>query len=86
MTDNKKHAIEVQNVSKAYPTSEGKKSAVRDVSFTIEEGSLTVIGGENGSGKSVLMNIISGLEKQDSGTVSTIDRSDLFFRKQTHRF
>lgn len=82
MTENKKQAaIQVQNISKAYPTSEGKKSAVRDVSFSIEEGSVTVIGGENGSGKSVLMNIISGLEKQDSGSVSTIGQVGLVFQE-----
>lgn len=82
MTENKKNiAIEVKNVSKAYSTSEGKKTAVRDISLSIEEGSLTVIGGENGSGKSVLMNIISGLEKQDSGIVRTQAQVGLVFQE-----
>ncbi len=74
-------AIEVTNISKAYSTADGLKTAVRDVSFELEEGSLTVIGGENGSGKSVLMNIIAGLEKQDSGSVRTIGQVGLVFQE-----
>lgn len=40
-----------------------------DVSLEIPEGCCTVIGGENGSGKSVLMSILAGLEEADSGKV-----------------
>ncbi len=72
--------IKVEHVTKAYQTSEGKKIAVNDISFILEKGTLTVIGGENGSGKSVLMNIISGLEKADSGSVCCSDRVGLVFQ------
>lgn len=73
--------IEVKNVTKSYETSEGRKVAVRDVSFCLEEGSFTVIGGENGSGKSVLMNIIAGLEKADSGEIVSYGRAGLVFQE-----
>lgn len=73
--------IEVKNVTKSYETSEGKKVAVRNVSFALDEGSFTVIGGENGSGKSVLMNIIAGLEKADSGEVVSYGRAGLVFQE-----
>lgn len=73
--------IEIKNISKSYETSEGKKVAVRNVSFSLDEGTLTVIGGENGSGKSVLMNIISGLEKADSGEVVSCGRAGLVFQE-----
>lgn len=73
--------IELENVSKIYSTSLGKKTAVNKVSFFVEEGSLTVIGGENGSGKSVLMNIISGLEKATEGKVKINSKVGLVFQE-----
>lgn len=74
-------AVQINNVSKAYFTSEGKKTALENITFSLDEGSLSVIGGENGSGKSVLMNIISGLEKPDCGSVITSGRTGLVFQE-----
>ncbi|MBR0031250.1 MAG: ABC transporter ATP-binding protein [Treponema sp.] len=73
--------IEVRNITKSFSTPLGKKLAVSDVSFSLDEGSLTVISGENGSGKSVLMSIIAGLEKPDSGSVSTYGKAGLIFQE-----
>ncbi len=73
--------ILIKNVTKIYATSEGKKKALNNVSMEIEEGSVTVIGGENGSGKSVLMNIIAGLEKADSGSVTSFAKAGLVFQE-----
>jgi len=61
--------ISVSNISKTFQTSEGPCKALKGVSLEIPEGSCTVIGGENGSGKSVLMSILAGLEEADSGSV-----------------
>ncbi len=73
--------IKIENVTKVYATSEGRKTALNDVSLEIEEGTVTVIGGENGSGKSVLMNIIAGLEKADRGSVTSFARAGLVFQE-----
>ena len=73
--------IIIKDVSKSYLTSQGLKKALNKVSLEIEEGSTVVIGGENGSGKSVLMNIISGLEKADSGSVQTFSKTGLIFQE-----
>ncbi|MGI5058203.1 energy-coupling factor ABC transporter ATP-binding protein [Treponema pectinovorum] len=75
------NALEVDSVSKAYFTCEEKKLALDKVSFSLEEGSVTVIGGENGSGKSVLMNIISGLENCDSGKIYKSANIGLVFQE-----
>lgn len=73
--------IIVDSVSKSYATGEGVKHALKNVYMEIDEGSITVIGGENGSGKSVLMNIISGLEKPDSGQVRSFAKAGLVFQE-----
>lgn len=73
--------INIQNVSKTFETSEGENQALKNVSFQIEEGQCVVIGGENGSGKSVLMSIIAGLEEADEGKVETSGRVGLVFQE-----
>ena len=57
--------IEVQDVSKRFESFE----ALRDVSITVPDGSLTALLGPSGSGKSTLLRVIAGLEQPDSGTV-----------------
>lgn len=84
MTDgvcNAADAITVDRVTKTFSTPDGKKTAVRDVSFSLGAGTLTVIGGENGSGKSVLMSIIAGLETATAGTVTTCGKAGLVFQE-----
>lgn len=43
--------------------------ALENVDLRIDDGNLAVIAGENGSGKSLLMKIIAGLDKPTKGTV-----------------
>ena len=64
--------LEVTHISKVFAlsTEDDVKTALDNVSFSIKSGSCTVIGGANGSGKSVLMSIIAGLSKPSSGTIA----------------
>ena len=66
-----KTQIKLENISKQFRTQKGKITALQNISLEIFEGECLVIGGENGSGKSVLMSIIAGLEKCDSGSVES---------------
>lgn len=59
--------IKAENISKAY--NNGKVQVLKDVSLYIKDNEFVVILGASGSGKSTLMNILSGLEKADSGSV-----------------
>src|ERR1700716_3322295 len=59
-------SIEFRNVSKLY----GDIAAVRDVSFTIAEGSLATLLGPSGCGKTTTLRMIAGLELPTSGTIA----------------
>ncbi len=73
--------LKVAHIGKSFETADGTMTALSDVSFEIPENSCTVIGGENGSGKSLLMSIIAGLEKADTGTVSSYAKPGLVFQE-----
>jgi len=80
-------ALSVENVSKSFPVSEaggqtgdGKFRALEDVSFSVKKGECALIAGANGSGKSLLMLIIAGLESAGSGRVKTGGRVGLVFQ------
>ena len=76
-------AVNLQGITKIFPavTPEGKDStALSDISFQVQKGSLTIVAGANGSGKSVLMNIISGLTKPTKGKLETTSRPGLVFQ------
>jgi ABC-type multidrug transport system fused ATPase/permease subunit len=57
------------DVSLTYPSSQSKKPALSEVSYTIKAGQLIVVVGENGSGKTSLIRILSSLRKPTSGEV-----------------
>jgi phospholipid/cholesterol/gamma-HCH transport system ATP-binding protein len=56
----------VDNLSKSY----GAKPVLDSLSFEVERGECFVIMGRSGSGKSVTLRQLNGLEKPDSGSVS----------------
>ena len=58
--------IEAVNLTKRY----GDKTAVDNVSFTVEPGTVTGFLGPNGAGKSTTMRMIMGLDKPTSGKVT----------------
>ena len=58
--------IEAVNLTKRY----GKKTAVDNISFTVEPGTVTGFLGPNGAGKSTTMRMIMGLDKPTGGKVT----------------
>lgn len=58
--------FEAKNLSKRY----GEKTAVCDISFTINEGEVVGLLGPNGSGKTTTFYMSMGLIAPDSGTIS----------------
>jgi branched-chain amino acid transport system ATP-binding protein len=57
--------LQINNLTKRF----GGLTAVNDVSFEIERGSLVGLIGPNGAGKTTLFNLISGFEKANRGSI-----------------
>lgn len=64
--------IEIQNITKRF----GDKTAVNDLSATIESGKITGFIGPNGAGKTTLIRMMTGVLKPDAGTI-TLEGKDI---------
>ena len=74
-------ALMLKNVSKAY-----ENFQLKDISFTLPEGTIMGVIGENGAGKSTLINCIMDLVKRDSGEITVLgqqmDKDNLALREE----
>jgi branched-chain amino acid transport system ATP-binding protein len=70
--------LEVKNLSKRF----GGLQAVKEVSFTVEQGSVKAVIGPNGAGKTTLFNLVSGFLIPDSGAI--VYRDTLIHGKRPH--
>lgn len=70
--------LEIINLTKKFEDS----TALDDVTFTINEGSIYGLVGSNGSGKSTLLRIISGVYKADAG-LCLVDGEESFDNSKT---
>ncbi|MGC5626727.1 ABC transporter ATP-binding protein [Georgenia sp. Z1344] len=61
-------AIEITHLRKTF----GQKVAVADVSLSVQPGEIVGILGPNGAGKTTSVEILAGLQKQDSGTARVL--------------
>ncbi|HEV7487873.1 MAG TPA: ABC transporter ATP-binding protein [Thermoanaerobaculia bacterium] len=62
--------ITMQRITKTYETPAGSFSALRNIDLEITSGEFVAIVGKSGSGKSTLLNMIGGIDRPSSGSLS----------------
>lgn len=86
--------LQVKQIHKIYGEKENKVHALRDVSFTVDQGEFIAIVGTSGSGKSTLLNLIGGLDTPTQGQIiirghdiASLNRKELtIFRRRNIGF
>jgi len=61
--------LELQHITKSYPSPQGRRYIFRDLSFSFPVGANVGLTGRNGAGKSTLLRILGGIDMPDSGRV-----------------
>ncbi|WP_394235215.1 sugar ABC transporter ATP-binding protein [Niallia oryzisoli] len=67
--------ITMENIYKAF----GTNQVLTGVDFDLMDGEVHALMGENGAGKSTMMNVLTGLHSRDKGTI-TIDGKETYFK------
>jgi ABC-type lipoprotein export system ATPase subunit len=83
--------LTINQLTKIFQTKTNTITALTDIDLTVAEGDFIAITGQSGSGKSTLLQLLGGLDRPTSGTVSieetyldTLSDSELSrFRNQT---
>lgn len=73
-------AIEVKAVSKAYGPAGTHVLALDKLSFQVDRGEFVCLVGASGCGKSTLLNLIAGLDRPSTGSISITGRVGLLFQ------
>jgi putative ABC transport system ATP-binding protein len=76
--------LRAENLVKQYGKGEGTVSAVRDMTFEIQEGAFVSLMGESGAGKSTLLSIMGAMNTPTSGRY-TVDGIDVYGLGQEQR-
>ncbi len=64
--------VEIRRLTKSFRKGDDVITPLNDVTLDIEEGDFISLMGPSGTGKSTLLNVISGIDRPDSGTI-TVD-------------
>ncbi|MBI4788915.1 MAG: ABC transporter ATP-binding protein [Chloroflexi bacterium] len=77
MKDNSKDApaVQLQQVSKVYESPSGPFTALQDVNLSVGRGEFVAVVGKSGSGKTTLLNVLAGIDRPSSGTISVTGTS-----------
>jgi len=74
-----KDIIVMESIHKSFPGVQ----ALDDVAFTLKRGEIHALVGENGAGKSTLIRVMTGVERQDKGTI-TLEGKEVFIKSPQH--
>ena len=63
--------IKIENLTKSYRTPQGRHYVFKDLNIEIPSGKSVALIGRNGAGKSTLLRMIGGIDRPDSGSITT---------------
>jgi len=66
--------VKTENLTRIYSSGTIKVVALKDVSLSLEQGQFFGVTGASGSGKSTLMNLLAGLDRPSSGSITVRGR------------
>jgi putative ABC transport system ATP-binding protein len=61
--------VQISDLTRRYDEGAVSRQVLHEVNLTIEQGEFFVLLGKSGSGKSTLLNLISGIDRADSGSI-----------------
>lgn len=76
------HLVVAQALVRDYPSGDGVVHAVRGIDLAVGNGQLVAVRGRSGSGKTTLLNLLGGLDRPTSGSV-TVDGHEISAMDET---
>ncbi len=76
--------VDLRKLNKSYDEGTKKRHVLRDLELEVAQGQMLVLLGRSGSGKSTLLNLLSGIDRPDSGQVM-IDGTDISLLSEKER-
>lgn len=79
--------LKIDNIKKSYGTGDSRVDVLKGINCGVNRGEICVLLGTSGSGKSTLLNILGGIDKADSGSVTIgEDKIENFNDKQLSQY
>lgn len=79
--------LKIDNIKKSYGTGDSRVDVLKGINCGVNKGEICVLLGPSGSGKSTLLNILGGIDKPDSGSVTIgEDKIENFNDKQLSQY
>ncbi|WMX44604.1 ABC transporter ATP-binding protein [Streptomyces roseicoloratus] len=75
------HAARIEHVSKSFGGPAGGQLVLDDISLDVAPGEFVTLLGASGCGKSTLLNLVAGLDRPTTGTITTTGRPALMFQE-----
>ena len=74
--------LKLENVTKVYHSAAGDYTALKDLSFELENGEFVVILGPSGAGKTTLLNLLGGMDNATQGSIALAEKEITHLNKK----